>query len=168
MKQHPWRTIRTLAIASVALAALVAGAIVVPTIADAQPAPGAGLSAIRVGRHATYDRIVLDFHGQVPRQFHASWVPVLRQDPSGKRVVLPGKRFLDIDVQGTSTFDVNGERVFHGPTRFTTPQLTNVRAVAITGDFERVLNVGVGVGHRAWVHMFTLTGPSRLVVDIGR
>jgi hypothetical protein len=170
MKQRPWHTIRTLAIASVTLATLVAGAIVVPTIADATAAPttGPGLSDIRVGRHATYDRIVLDFHGPVPRQFTATWVPVLTQDPSGNRVVLPGNKFLNVVVHGTSKFDVNGRLVFHGPARFNTPQLTNVRAVAITGDFERVLSVGVGVRHRAWVHMFTLTAPSRLVIDIGR
>ncbi|HEX5404885.1 MAG TPA: hypothetical protein VFX16_21560 [Pseudonocardiaceae bacterium] len=170
MRQHPWRTIRTLAVATVTLATLTAGAVVVPTLADATTAPttGPGLSDIRVGRHATYDRIVLDFHGPVPRQFTAAWVPVLTQDPSGKRVALRGNKFLNVVVHGTSRFDVTGRLVFHGPTRFNTPQLTNVRAVAITGDFERVLSVGVGARHRSWVHLFTLTRPSRLVIDIGR
>jgi hypothetical protein len=171
MKQHPWLSIKTMAVAAVTLATLVTGAIVVPTIADAQTTTvntGTGLSNIRVGRHATYDRIVLDFHGQVPRQFRATWVPVLRRDPSDQRVVLRGKKFLDIAVQGTSEFDVDGRRVFHGSTKFNTPQLRNVRAVAIIGDFERVVNIGVGARHRSWVHMFTLTRPSRLVIDIGR
>jgi hypothetical protein len=104
----------------------------------------------------------------VPRQFTATWVTALHQDPSGKRVVLRGNKFLNVVVHGTSRFDVNGHVVFHGPATFDTPQLTNVRAVAITGDFERVLSVGVGVRHRAWVHLFTLTKPSRIVIDIGR
>ena len=172
MKQHPWLSIKTLAVAAVTLATLVTGAIVVPTIADAQTATsltGPNLSNIRVGRHATYDRIVLDFDGRVAAgTFKATWVPALFEDGSGKRVVLPGKRFLAIVVHGSSEFDINGRRVFHGSKRFDTPQLRNVRAVAIIGDFERVLNVGVGARHRSWVHMFTLTRPNRLVIDIGR
>jgi hypothetical protein len=169
MKTHPKLLIRTLAIAAVAFATLVTGAVLVPT-ADAGgiPGPGEGLTDIRVGRHVTYDRIVLDFHGPVPRSFHASWVPVLTADGSGNRVALPGRTFLAVAVQGSSTFDVYGRLLYHGAKKFRTPQLRNVVAVAITGDFERVLGVGIGVRHRAWVHVFTLTRPSRLVIDIGR
>jgi hypothetical protein len=169
MKTHPWLVTRTLAIAVIAFATLVTGAVFVP-VADAAGVltAGQGLTNSRVGRHATYDRIVLDFHGPVPRSFHAAWVPVLHADPSGKRVVLPGRTFVDVTVQGTSTFDVNGHRVYRGSTNFRTPALRNVRAVAIIGDFERVVSVGIGVRHRTWVHLFTLTRPSRLVIDIGR
>jgi hypothetical protein len=169
MQTRHWRTIRTLAITVITFATLVTGAVFVPA-ADAAsvPATGQGLTDIRVGRHATYDRIVLDFHGPVPRSFHAAWVPVLHADPSGKRVVLPGSTFIDVTVQGTSQFDTLGHRLYRGSTNFRTPALRNVRAVAIIGDFERVLGVGIGVRHRTWVHLFTLTEPSRLVIDVGR
>jgi hypothetical protein len=162
-------SIRTLAVATIAFATLVTGAVLVPA-ADATgvPGPGQGLTNIRVGRHATYDRIVLDFHGPVPRSFHASWVPVLRADGTGNPVALPGRTFLAVTVRDTSEFDVYGRLLYHGPRKFRTPQLRNAVAVAITGDFERVLGVGIGVRHRAWVHVFALTGPSRLVIDIGR
>jgi hypothetical protein len=169
MKTHPRRMIRTLAVIIIACATVVTGAVFVPVAnAAGSPATGQGLINSRVGRHATYDRIVLDFHGPVPRSFHAAWVPVLHSDPSGKRVVLPGSTFVDVTVAGTSQFDVLGHRLYRGSTNFRTPALRNVRAVAIIGDFERVLNVGIGVRHRTWVHLFTLTGPSRLVIDIGR
>ncbi|HEY1573126.1 MAG TPA: hypothetical protein VGG05_17420 [Pseudonocardiaceae bacterium] len=168
MTRHPWRVLRTLAVTSVAAAALVTAAVVVPT-ADAQvTGSGQGLTGIRVGRHATYDRIVLDFRGPTPSSWHTAWVRTLIADPSGKRVTLPGNAFLSVVARPASATDVNGRRTHTGPTRILTPQLATVRAVAITGDFERVLSLGVGVRHRTWVHVFTLTAPNRLVVDVGR
>ncbi len=41
-------------------------------------------------------------------------------------------------------------------------------AVAITGDFEATLSVGVGMRKQTWVTVFTLTGPNRVVIDVGR
>lgn len=169
MTRHPWRVLRALAVALLATAALVSAAVVVAPAADAQvPGPGQGLTNIRVGRHATYDRIVLDFRGPAPSSWHAAWVRALVADPSGKRVVLPGRAFLSVTARPASARDVNGHRTYLGPNSFRTPQLDNVRAVAITGDFERVLSIGVGARHRSWVHVFRLAAPNRLVVDIGR
>ena len=168
MTRHPWRVLRALAVASVAAAALVSTAVVVPTANAQVPGPGQGLTGIRVGRHATYDRIVLDFRGPAPSSWHAAWVRSLTADPSGKRVVLPGNAFLSVSAQPTSARDVSGRRTYPGPNSFRTPQLNNVRAVAVTGDFERVLSIGVGARHRGWVHVFRLAAPNRLVVDVGR
>ncbi len=81
---------------------------------------------------------------------------------------MPGNAFLDVAVHGTSTRDLNGHRTYFGKASLTTPALRNVRAVAITGDFEQVLTIGVGARHRGWVHVFTLTRPSRLVIDVAR
>jgi hypothetical protein len=41
-------------------------------------------------------------------------------------------------------------------------------AVAIPGDYEAVLSVGVGMRKQTWVNVFTLTAPSRVVIDVGR
>ena len=86
----------------------------------------------------------------------------MRADPSDKVVVLPGKRFLNVAVH-----DLTGEN-YTGPRTIRTPQLRNVRAVAITGDFEAVLSVGLGLRHTAWTRVFTLSNPTRVVIDIGR
>jgi hypothetical protein len=80
---------------------------------------------------------------------------------------LPGNKFLRVVAHAASA-NLAGRATYHGRTSFTTPQLRNVRAVALVGDFEGVLSVGLGVRHTSWVHVFTLTGPSRLVVDVGR
>lgn len=49
-----------------------------------------------------------------------------------------------------------------------TRNLTKVRAVAITGDFEGVLSIGMGMRKRTWVRAFTLIAPTRVVIDVGR
>lgn len=168
MTRHPWRVFRTLAVTSIVAAAVVSAAVIVPT-ADAQATgAGQGLTDIRVGRHATYDRIVLDFRGPLPSAWRAGWVAALFADPSGRRVTLPGKAFVGVVARPASAVDVTGRRTYAGPATIRTPQLNNVRAVAITGDFERVLSIGVGTAHRTWVHVSRLTAPNRLVIDIGR
>ncbi len=39
-------------------------------------------------------------------------------------------------------------------------------AVAITGDYEGVLSMGVGMRRQTWIKAFTLTGPTRVVIDV--
>ena len=40
-------------------------------------------------------------------------------------------------------------------------------AVAVTGDFEGVLSIGLGTRYQSWVRVFTLTAPTRVVIDVG-
>lgn len=176
MKQtYTTRVVAVLVAVCATVAAMVSVAVFVPSAADAAqtsptttPIATGDLTAVRVGRHAAYDRIVLDFHGSPPTSFQATWTRQLTADPSGKVVSLPGNMFVAVVVRNASGTDLNGNRTYLGPREFTTPALRNVRAVAITGDFERVLSVGIGARHRSWVHVFALTRPSRLVIDIGR
>jgi hypothetical protein len=163
------RTVRTVAISLIAFAALVSGAVLVPAAADAQSPPAfSQLTNIRVGRHATYDRVVLDFRGPLPSSFRANWVNGLFADASGKPVPLPGNKFVSVNMHNASSFDLSFRPTYTGPRKFNTPQLRNVVAVTITGDFEHVLSIGLGTRRHTWLHVFTLTAPNRLVIDIGR
>ena len=45
--------------------------------------------------------------------------------------------------------------------------LPNVMSVARSGDFEAVLSHGIGPAKRSPSHVFTLTRPTRVVIDIG-
>jgi hypothetical protein len=163
------RTVRTVAISLIALAVLASGAAIVPAAANAQSPPAfSQLTSIRVGRHATFDRVVLDFRGPLPTSVRVSWVNNLIADPSAKRVSIPGNKFVSIVIQNGASTDLSGRSTYPGPRKFTTRQLRNIEAVTITGDFEHVLSIGLGTGHRTWLHAFTLTTPNRLVIDIGR
>lgn len=126
----------------------------------------AQLVNIRIGRHDTYDRVVLDLCGPRPAT-HYQFVPRLVEDPSGRPVVVPGNVFLQVTAQPAAAHDPAGNPTYHGPRTFPTPSLRNVRAVALTGDFEAVLSVGLGLDHASWVKVFTLGSPTRVVIDVG-
>lgn len=125
------------------------------------------LTGVRAGRHACYDRLVLD---------GASWARVryvdrVREDGSGRVVPLRGGARLEIvttradDVQtGAPTFtpadpahlvDVAGWRTF--------------RQAAFAGDFEGQTTLGLGVRARLPFRVFVLTAQGRaprVVIDV--
>jgi len=136
-----------------------------PAPADTTPAPL--LTGIRTGLHPDFDRIVLDMSGPQPTATTYRYTDELTQDASGQIVWLTGADFVEVVVQGAAAHDDLGNPTYLGPDKFRTRNLTNVMAVALTGDFEATLSVGVGTRHRGWVRVFTLSAPTRVVIDVG-
>lgn len=124
------------------------------------------LTGVRTGRHAGFDRVVLDLNGHRPEFFIRS-VDQLYQDGSGHPVSLPGAYFLEVRLAPAAAHDDNGNLTYTGPRQFETPALTNVRAFAITGDFEANLTVGLGMRRDSWHRVFLLDSPTRVVIDVG-
>lgn len=137
----------------------------VPT-ASAQSTPT--LSNIRTGRNVGYDRVVLDLSG-LPTEHRVREVTSVAGCASGNPISMPGStEILQVNLFGAAAHDDNGNPTYTGPQNFATPGLTNVRRVALTCDFEGLLGVAVGYGDtNSWHRVFTLTNPSRLVIDIG-
>ena len=129
----------------------------------------APVSDVRTGRHACFDRLVVDMSGPAPGyrveyvpQFTGigSGVPIPLRGAADLRVVLAAPAYDDghptyspadtwelVDVAGYSTF----------------------RQIATAGSFEGSTELGVGVRARLPVRAFVLAGPgagSRLVVDV--
>lgn len=151
---------------AVLLFTLLSVAAVVPA-ATAQPVPMIPeLTGIRVGRHATFDRVVLDLRGGRP-EFFVHQVPQLIADGSGMPVFVPGNYFLEVRMSPAAAHDLNGNTTYTGSRNFPTPSLTNVRGVAITGDYEANLTVGLGSSNDRWHRVFILDAPTRVVIDIG-
>jgi hypothetical protein len=125
------------------------------------------LTGIRTGVHPTFDRIVLDFSGPRPR-VSSRFVDELIQDGSGNVEWLTGAAFAEVHATPAQAHDEAGHSSFAGPRKFRTSNLTNVMAVSITGDFEGVVSVGVGMRKQTWVKAFTLSAPTRVVIDVGR
>jgi len=155
--------IRTKSLAA-ALLAVLALAAVAPAASAAPSVTAAYLTNIRVGAHPTTDRVVLDLSSLPTYSYTVG--DELFYDPSGKPVNIPGTKFVDLVMQGATAHDDNGHPTYTGPQTFNTPQLTNVQAVAVIGDFEHVLSIGLGLKHAANIHVFTLTAPNRLVIDV--
>jgi len=134
---------------------------------NAATAVPVALTNVRAGRHACFDRLVLD---------GASWARVryvgqVREDGSGRVVPLRGGARLEIvttradDVQtGEPTYnpadpahlvDLSGWRTF--------------RQAAFAGDFEGQTTIGLGVRARLPFRVFVLTAKDRaprVVIDV--
>ncbi len=117
------------------------------------------LTAVSVGRHASYDRVVFTFSGGIPG-YTVRYVNEVRSDAKGDLVALPGQAFLRIVFHPAS-----GYRSYSGPGSITPifPALLQVRAA---GDFEGYLSFAAGLSQRAGFRVFTLTQPYRVVIDV--
>jgi hypothetical protein len=124
------------------------------------------LTNIRTGNNPGFDRIVLDLtagHAPTPNY---QLTDELIADPSTEIVWLTGEYFINVTVPYAAAHDVNGNPTYPGPQKFRTRNLSNVMAVAVIGDFEAQLMIGLGVRSRTAVNVFTLTAPNRVVIDI--
>ena len=152
------RLVRTLAVSSLAavvlaLAAAPAGAQEAPTLVD-----------VRTGSHPGFDRVVFEFRGAVP-EHRVDYVDQLVQDGSGNPVAVAGGADLAVVFEGANAHDMDSGNPTVSPRRFS-PGLPAVKELAQVGDFEAVVSYGIGVDRERPVTVSTLSGPSRLVVDV--
>jgi hypothetical protein len=152
------RLVRTVVVTS--LAAIVLALAAAP--AGAQSAPT--LVAVRAGRHPGFDRVVFEFRGGGVPSHRVRYVDRLVQDGSGDTVSVAGAADLEVVFQGANAHDDSGAPTV-SPRRFS-PGLAAVKEVAQTGDFEAVVGYGIGIESRRPLKLSTLSGPSRLVVDV--
>ncbi|GLY38746.1 hypothetical protein Amsp01_047700 [Amycolatopsis sp. NBRC 101858] len=151
--------------ALLAVALLIAGTLAAAAPAEAVAGPAA-LSNIRTGNNPGFDRVVLDLGaGSVPTVRY-QLTDELTFDASGEIVWLTGQYFINVVVSPATYYDASGHFTYPGPQKFRTRNLANVMAVALTGDFEGQIGVGLGVRTRTAVNVFTLTAPNRVVIDI--
>jgi hypothetical protein len=123
------------------------------------------LKEIRTGRHGTYERLVLEFTGQYGAA-KVRYVPVVRADASDRVVPLQGRSFLQIVIQGAvARYAATPITPYAGPSTLT-PAYPTLRQVSISGDFEAVLSIGVGLSRTAGFRVQRLTAPDRLVLDV--
>jgi hypothetical protein len=118
------------------------------------------ITAIRTGTHPEcgYDRIVFNIRGPVPGYD----IRYVSQAPSGAGRAVPGKWYLLVTihpVQGHSDSGVSTIARLSAATSY--PML---RGYQVTGDFEGVLSVAVGLAKPTAFRVGRLTG--RLYVDV--
>jgi len=124
------------------------------------------VSDVRAGRHACFDRLVLDVRGDLDG-YAVRYVPQVRRDGSGDVVpVRGGARLEVVATAGVLPTDAwflpSGELV-------DTRGYRTFRHVAWAGSFEGHTTVGLGVRARLPFRVLLLDGPgdrSRLVVDV--
>lgn len=133
--------------------------------------PGTGTPAgIRAGRHACYDRLVLDVEGE-SAGYTVRYVSTLVQDGSGATVDLRGGARLEIVARLLAT-DPDGHVLYTPADRMEAVDVSafrTFRQVASLGTFEAVNQVGLGVRARLPFRVLELDGPgsrSRVVIDV--
>ena len=122
------------------------------------------LTQISAAHHPGFDRLVFQFSGPVPAQHSARYVSQVSADPSGLPVNVVGSATLLVRFSPATGHNAQGN-VTYGATQ-RTYALPGLIQVVKAGDFESVLSFGVGVARAAPVHIFTLTKPSRVVIDV--
>lgn len=127
----------------------------------------APFTSVRTGRHACFDRLVIDVAGR-PGGYDVRYVREVRQDGSGQLVPLRGGAKLQVVVRAPAYTDAG--RPTYQPRRLpAVAGYQTFRQVAWAGSFEGQTMVGLGVRARLPFRVFTLAGPgshSRLVVDV--
>jgi hypothetical protein len=128
---------------------------------------------VRSGRHACFDRLVIDINGDgvgTPG-FITSYVSSVKRDGSGATVPLRGGARIQVVIKAPAYNDSG--RVTYRPAN--PKELVNVagyrtfRQVAWAGSFEGQTTIGLGVRARLPMRTFVLSGPGgghRLVVDV--
>ena len=131
---------------------------------ERSPRPTPQVTDIRTGRHAAFDRVVIDLDGAAPG-YKVGYVKEVREDGSGKIVDTRGRANLLVRLTPADAHDSNGHPTYDGPHRFTVgyPAL---REVAFAGDFEATVSLALGISHKNGFRVMTLTNPTRIVVDI--
>jgi hypothetical protein len=130
------------------------------------------LSNVRSGRHACFDRLVLDV-AKVPRSlsYDVRYVTTVREDGSGKAVPLKGDADLRIILRAPA-YDSQGRATYTPRSRTNLVDVTGYstfRQVAWAGSFEGQTTIGLGVRARLPMRVFVLDGPgdgARLVIDV--
>lgn len=119
---------------------------------------------IRVGANDGYDRVVIDLEGDAPAwtaQYQRDFV----QDGSGEPVELRGESGLLLVMQAAG-HDEDYNPVYEGEQEIRTGDDFDVlEGLTVTGDFEGQFSIGFALDDQAPYRVFSLSNPSRLVVD---
>ena len=119
---------------------------------------------LRVSQHPSFDRVVIDVEGRRPG-FRVRYAKRLSYDGSGDPVPLRGRVKLSLVIEPARAHGRNGGNVYEGP-RLQHYRLPMLRGVAFTGDFEGVVSFGFTARRKNGYRAFTLTEPSRIVIDL--
>jgi hypothetical protein len=165
------------------LALLLAGSLVTAPAAAAHPycgqvwgsqAKSAGdmsagmITNVRAGRHACFDRLVLDVDAPLTG-WSVEYVDQVVLDGAGNVLPLRGGARLAV-VARVGALATDAFFTGFGSTVVDTSRYRTFRHVAWGGTYEGVTTIGLGVRARLPFRAFVLPGPgagSRLVVDVG-
>ncbi|WP_245813938.1 AMIN-like domain-containing (lipo)protein [Rhodococcus marinonascens] len=123
------------------------------------------LTDVRVGRHPGFDRVVYEFTGTGTPGWRARYVDSATQDNCNKPISVTGNGIIQIYINRiTFPYDNSGVRSF-SPVPGTGSVVTEVREGVSWSEGDMQSFIGTARSQRPFT-VFTLSGPTRVVVDI--
>ncbi|SEL82800.1 hypothetical protein SAMN04515665_12077 [Blastococcus sp. DSM 46786] len=146
------------------------------SLPEGSSATTAGLTVtdVRAGRHACFDRLVVDLHGPAAATgYSVRYVDAVHQEGTGDVVPLAGGAALQVVVHSPA-YDGYGRATYLPPSRSEVVDVDGFRTleqVAWAGSYEGRTTLGVGTRARLPFRTFTLIGAPgddavRLVIDV--
>ena len=142
---------------------------------DPEAGPSTGttvalLGNVRVARNDGFDRVVFEFTGDALPEWEVAYQDgPFTSDGEGAPVAVDGGAYLRVLMRGASGFDMDtGQQTYDGGDRIdgTASGAEQVVEVVRLGDFEAQMEWIVGLDEKVPFKVTTLTGPTRLVVDV--
>lgn len=128
-------------------------------VQDTSSPGGSSIADVRVGGNEGFDRFVVEFEGAVGAYF-VSYVEQVTEDGSGDPVPVEGSAFVQVSLNGVPNEPLAPQETIEA-------DLTGlIQVVGAGAGFEATVSYGLGTAQAAGFRVFTLTEPSRLVVDI--
>ncbi|MFI6007459.1 hypothetical protein ACIBAG_01305 [Streptomyces sp. NPDC051243] len=184
-KRVAWATTVALMAATLGVAAVPAGATTATTRATACPtgwgsqaktrsaATSESVTNIRTGRHACFDRMVVDVPGAGTSAlgYSVRYVSRLHQDGSGNHIPVGGGAVIEVRVAAPAYDPDTGKPTYpvRAGQRLPGVDLTGYRTfrdARFAGSFEGDTQIGLGV--RARLPFRVWVAPDRVVVDVAR
>lgn len=122
---------------------------------------GSDVTAVRVGQHDGYDRFVIEFGGGVPSYtVTRQATPSFTRSPRGDQVMLSGTAGVLIVIHSVTNWTA-----YSGPTAFHSGYPFMKEAVQVE-NYEGYQQWALGIQGTPYLRVFTMSSPSRLVVDV--
>jgi hypothetical protein len=120
------------------------------------------IDALRTGTHSGYDRVTIEFMNGQPSEIDVQPQSgtTFTLSPRGDTVTLAGQNGILVTIHGADL-----HTSYSGGTDIKTGYATLVEVRSVQ-DFEGVVQLGLGINGPVCYRAFTLTNPSRLVIDV--
>ena len=139
------------------------------TAADtAQPSAGAQVTvtAVRIGAHEGFDRVVFEFGGTGKPGWNVRYVDSAVAQGSGKPVHVTGDAVLQLSFSGAGYPYATGVTEYAGANPLAAAGTKAVTEMAFGGTFEGTTEAFIGARAKTPFRVYLLDSPVRVVVDV--
>jgi hypothetical protein len=124
------------------------------------------VTAVRIGRHDGFDRVVFEAGGTGTPGWDVRYVDAANSQGSGADIPVEGGAILQVTLTGVGLPADTGVEEYSGPDRLTSGAAKDVTEVVWDGSFEGQSVAFVGVGQKTPFRVYSLKDPARIVLDV--